>query len=89
MAAKQEWKWVACDGVGYDKDRDECHYVVLMHSFHSGTNVIGPFLSDDAAHKWVREHADGEMYSHFGNARVEGVTFYVQHMSAPKHQSYK
>lgn len=83
--AKPKFDYVLCDGVGFEPDRERgSHYVVLMHSFHSGTEVFGPFLNEEAAYTWVREHGDDECYNHWGRARVEGVEFYVKWLDIPR-----
>lgn len=90
-AAKTEKKWTLCEGVGFTPDRESDHgewspaphWVVLMLSLQRGTHVIGPFTSEDAAHKWVREESDGEMYNHFCRSSVPGVSFHVDYLDIP------
>lgn len=84
-------KWTLYDGVGFDGQKEHkhsdyvpaTHYVVLMQSLHSGTHVFGPFVSDDAAHKWVREESDGEVYQRYGRASAPGVSFTVDYLDIP------
>ena len=92
MAKKPaEKKWCLYPGVGFTPDRDSHHkewspaqhWCVLMQSMHSGTAVYGPFDSEDAAHKWVREESDGEVYGNFNRTSVPGVFFHVTWMEIP------
>lgn len=88
---KRKQEWVLRDGVGFDPapESHTCewhpasHCVVLMQSMHSGTQVFGPFLSEDAAHKWVREEGDSELYQRFDRASVPGVSFHVEFLDIP------
>jgi hypothetical protein len=43
----------------------------------------GPFLSEDAAHKWVREEGESELYQRFERASVPGVSFHVEWLDIP------
>jgi len=91
MAKNTAAKWRLYEGVGFDANRDTTnweyipspHYVVLMQSMHSGTEVFGPFVSEDAAHKWVREEGDGEMYQRFNRTSIPGVSFHVEWLDIP------
>jgi hypothetical protein len=81
-------KCTLCNGVGFNPATEQyrtaqSHYVVLMTSIHSGVEVFGPFLTESAAHEWIREHGDGEMYSHFGKTRETGVVFVVKWLDVP------
>ena len=81
-------KRVLCDGVGFNPVMgeygiDKTHYVAMMISIHSGVEVFGPFLTETAAHEWIREHGDGEMYERFGRNREPGVTFVVKWLDVP------
>lgn len=89
--APVERKWKLYEGIGFTPDAEASHgewapahhWVVLMQSMHSGTTVFGPFVSEDAAHKWVREEADSEMYNHFSRSSVPGVSFHVDYLDIP------
>jgi hypothetical protein len=81
-----------CDGVGFRpnlvRGDHRPHYVVLMQSMHSGTEVFGPFVTEKDAYMWINEHGDGEVYSHFSRSRVDGVTFHVKWLDIPTKQSW-
>ena len=89
VSKKKTWKLY--EGVGFNPNDDarSCefnpagHCVVLMQSMHSGTQVFGPFLSRDAAYKWLREQGDGELYMRFDQAAVPGVSFHVDYLDVP------
>ena len=89
VSSKREWKLF--DGVGFAPDapsefRDRgpaIHFVVLMQSMHSGTDVYGPFVTEDAAHKWIREDGEGELFQRFDRAAVPGVSFHVEWLMVP------
>lgn len=83
-----------CDGVGFKPNLQPTpgthvpHYVVLMQSMHSGTEVFGPFVSEEAAYLWVHKESDGELFSHWGRSRVDGVTFHVKWLEIPTKTTY-
>jgi hypothetical protein len=83
-----------CEGVGFSPNLRPTpgtyvqHFVVLMQSMHSGTEVFGPFMSEEAACLWVQKDSDGELYSHHGSRRVEGVTFHVKWLEVPTKAEY-
>ena len=89
VSKKKTWKLYG--GVGFNPDdavrsgeyHPACPFVVLMQSLHSGTQVFGPFVSPDAAHKWVRERGDDELYQRFDKAAVPGVSFHVDYLDVP------
>lgn len=82
------------DGVGFKPNLQPGpgehvpHYVVLMQSMHGGTDVFGPFMSEEAAQSWIQKDSDGELYNHYGTTRVEGVTFYVKWLDIPFKHTY-
>lgn len=85
---KRDWK--LCDGVAFKPDagqyRDRgpaIHHVVLMQSMHSGTDVYGPFLTEEAAHEWIRTEGESELYQRFDKAAVPGVSFHVEWLMVP------
>jgi len=73
---KQKIHYVAHEGVGFDLTPTEdgrypnesTSVVLAIHPVH-GTQVYGPFLTDDAARAWVRHDAEEYIASHCGRVR--------------------
>lgn len=71
--AKKKSGYVLDDGVGVKWDTNKHgwgleqapHIAVLIHPIH-GMSVWGPFVSEDAAHAWVRRDGDGAAMHYFG-----------------------
>lgn len=89
-AAMKEREWKLFDGVGFAPEAGKyperlpaIHYVVLMQSMHSGTDVVGPFLTEAAAHEWVRTDGEDALYQRFDRCAVPGVSFHVGWLMVP------
>lgn len=87
-ATKREWELF--NGVGFAPDDGKfpdrspaIHYVVLMQSMHSGTDVYGPFLNEAAAYDWIRAEGESELYTRFDRCAVPGVSFHVEWLMVP------
>ena len=89
--SKKTKRWKLFDGVGFQPEaathyaeyQPARHCVVLVQSMHHGTDVYGPFINEDAAHKWIREEAEGEVWQRFNRSIVPGLSCHVVDMEVP------
>lgn len=91
-AKKKQSNYVLDTGVGVNFEthdrgwglKETPHLAVLTHPIQNMT-MWGPFINEDAAHKWVRESGTDELYRYFGE-QLPGAQWHVVMIHVPTHE---
>jgi hypothetical protein len=81
-------------GVGFNsEDRTKLgsilvHYIVIMQSVVDGVTIYGPFLTEDAAHRWICTEGAVELWQRYETSNPPGVSFYVTNLHIPTLRSH-
>lgn len=60
------------------------YLAVLLHPIH-GMVIHGPFLDEDAAHKWIREEGAGEVFRYYGGEDMPHIQWHPVMLHVPTH----
>lgn len=90
MAGKKAEAWVLDDGVGVSLAPNPHgwgvdnapHIAVLMHPI-KGMSFWGPFVDEDAAHRWVRNDGEAAVLHFFGE--LTESKWHVNYICVPTH----
>lgn len=89
MATKKKWvpayQRPVVDGIGFNPKGEAGTHIVVVERPLSGLTFVGPFITQDAAHKWVHGEGLAYVWGYFGDAtEIEGVKFHVRWVDVPR-----
>ena len=73
------WERPVADGIGFDPSSQEGAHIVVVERPLDGMQLVGPFTSADAAHRWVAKDGLSEMCDFFGGiSDMQHIRFHVR-----------